>query len=141
MPSEPSVNMLKFESEHHMSTLTELLVDVSPAVPSFRNRGCGKKARSFTRLPRFLMQEYKGTSDTTVGLAWRHCHIFIVDSDDREGLHWFICAMDCRVPVWAFKVHIWEPLSGTSLVWPMLKRVSSKGVAAHVGALGFQQCG
>ena len=39
------------------------------------------------------------------------------------------------VPVWAFKVHIWEPLSGTSLVRPMLKHLQSKGVAAHARAL------
>ena len=45
------------------------------------------------------------------------------------------------MPVWAFKVHIWEPLSGTSLVWPMLKRLHSKGVAAHARALGFQKDG
>ena len=49
--------------------------------------------------------------------------------------------LDCRVPVWTFKVHIWEPLSGTSLVRPMLKRLQSKGVAAHARALGFQKDG
>ena len=83
----------------------------------------------------------KGTSHTTVGLAWRRCHIFIVNSDGRKGLHWFVCAMDCRVPVWAFKGHIWEPLVGTSLVRPMLKRLQSKGVFAHARALGFQKDG
>ena len=63
--------------------------------------------------------------------------MFIVNSDDREGLHWFLYAIDCKVPVWAFKVHIWEPLCGASLVRPMLKRLQSKGVAAHARALGF----
>ena len=36
-----------------------------------------------------LMRKYedsKGTNHTTVGLAWRRRHIFIVNSDDREGL-------------------------------------------------------
>ena len=51
----------------------------------------------------------KGNNHTTVGLAWRQRHLFIVSSDDREGLHWFLCAINCKVPVWAFKVHIWEP--------------------------------
>ena len=86
-------------------------------------------------------KDSKGTSHTTVGLAWRRRHIFIVNSDDREGLQWFVCAIDCKVPVLAFKVHIWEPLSGNSLVWPMLKRLQSKGVAAHAWALGFQEDG
>ena len=81
-----------------------------------------------------MMRKYedsKGTNHTTVGLAWRHRHIFIVNSDDREGLHWFLCAIDRRVPIWAFKVHIWEPLCGNSLVPPILKHLQSKGVAAH----------
>ena len=43
--------------------------------------------------------------------------------------------------VWAFKVHIWEPLCGNSLVRPRLKRLQSKGVAAHARALGFQEDG
>ena len=36
-----------------------------------------------------IMRRYedsKGTSHTTVGLAWRRHHIFIVISGDREGL-------------------------------------------------------
>ena len=41
----------------------------------------------------------------------------------------------------AFKVHIWEPLCGNSLVRPMLRRLQSKGVAAHARALGFQEDG
>ena len=56
-----------------------------------------------------IMSKYedgKGTSHTTVGLASRHCHIFVVNGDDREGLHCFVCAMECRVLVWACKVHI-----------------------------------
>ena len=43
--------------------------------------------------------------------------------------------------VWAFKVHIWEPLHGTSLVQPMLKHLQSKGVATQTRALGFQKDG
>ena len=73
-----------------------------------------------------IMRKYedsKGINHTTVGLAWRRRHIFIVNSDDHEGLHWFLCAIDCKVPVWAFKVHIWEPLCGNSLVRPTLKRL------------------
>ena len=69
------------------------------------------------------MTKYKDSQATRSGLAWRRRHIFIVNSDDKEELHWFVCAMDprvCamerRVLVWASKVCIWEPLSGTSLI-------------------------
>ena len=91
-----------------------------------------------------MMRKYedsKGNNHTTVGLAWRHRHIFFANSDDREGLHWFRCAINYKVPVWAFKVHIWKPLCGNCLVRPMLRRLQSKGVAAHARALGFQEDG
>ena len=84
-------------------------------------------------------EDNKGNNHKTVGLAWRQRYIFIVNSDDREGLHWFLCAIDVKVPEWAFKVHIWEPLCGISLVGPMLRRLQPKGVAAQAGALGFQE--
>ena len=29
------------------------------------------------------------------GLGWCCRHTITVNSDDREGLHWFVCAMDC----------------------------------------------
>ena len=41
----------------------------------------------------------KGNNHTTVGLAWRQRHIFIVNSDDCEGLHWFLCPIDYKVLV------------------------------------------
>ena len=50
-------------------------------------------------------EDSKGTNHTTIGLAWRRRHIFIVNSDDREVLHWFLCAMDYVVLVWAFNAH------------------------------------
>ena len=91
-----------------------------------------------------MMRKYKdsrGNNHTTVGLGWRRRHILIVNSDDREGLHWFLCAIDCKDPIWAFKLHIWEPLCGNSLIRPMLRRLQSKGVATHARALGFQEDG
>ena len=86
-------------------------------------------------------EDSKGNNHTTVDLAWRQHHIVTVNSDEREGLHWFLCAIGCKVLVWAFKVHIWEPLCGNSLVRPMLRRLQPKGVAAHARALGFQEDG
>ena len=110
-------------------------------------RNAVKEPRAWTMAVTYIasclkrMRKYegnKGNNHTTVDLAWRQRHIFIVNSDDREGLH---CAIDCKIPVWAFKVHIWEPLCGNSLVRPMLRRLQSKGVAAHARALGFQEDG
>ena len=51
----------------------------------------------------------RGFRHTIVGLAWRRRHIFIVNSDNCEGLPLFVCAMDYRVLVAAFKVCFWEP--------------------------------
>ena len=90
------------------------------------------------------MMKYEGSqgiSHTIAGLAWRRHHIFTVNSDDRKGLHWFVCAMGCKVLVWVFKVWIWEPFLGTSLVWPMLKRLQQKGVSTHARALGLKRKG
>ena len=84
-------------------------------------------------------EDSKGNNHTTVCLAWRQHHIFIINRDNGEGFRWFLCAIDCKVPIWAFKVHIWEPLCGNSLVRPMLRRLHSTGVAAHARALGFQE--
>ena len=87
-----------------------------------------------------IMKKYEGSqaiNHTIVGLAWWRRHIFIVSSDHREGVHWFVCAMDYRVPVWAFKVWIWEPLPGDSLVRPMLKRLQQNGFSTHARAWVF----
>ena len=78
-------------------------------------------------------EDIKGNNRKTVRLAWRQRHIFTVNSDDREGLHWFLCAIDCKVPVWAFKVHIWEPLCGNSLVGQCsMFNASSQRVLPHM---------
>ena len=77
-----------------------------------------------------------GISQAIVGLAWRRRHIFIVNS---EGLLSFVCAIDFRVPIWAFKMWIWEPFPGTSLVQPILKRLQQNGVSTHAWALGYDR--
>ena len=30
-------------------------------------------------------------------MLWCRCHTFVVNSDDNEGLPWFVCSFDCRV--------------------------------------------
>ena len=92
-----------------------------------------------TRLKK--MKRYEANEAIRGGLAWRRPHIFIVNSDNVRGFHWFVCAMDCMLPVWAFKVWIWEPLSGTSAIQPMLVLLRKKGVSTRARGLGFQEDG
>ena len=41
--------------------------------------------------------------------AWRCHHTWVVNSNSEQGLHWFVCGMNC--PVTSFKGWVWEPLS------------------------------
>ena len=68
----------------------------------------------------------RGQTSFHAALGWHRRHTMIVNNDDREGLHWFLCAMDCTQPVWAFRVWIWEPLGGTSLVQPMVRQLKAR---------------
>ena len=46
-------------------------------------------------------------SGTTLdNMAWCRRHIFVVNSDDKEGLHWFVCAFDCRVQLELFTIWV-----------------------------------
>ena len=50
------------------------------------------------------MRKYEdsmGNNHTTVGLGRRRRNIFIVNSDNCGGLHCFLCAIGCKVPIWA----------------------------------------
>ena len=38
-----------------------------------------------------------GFGSTLNGMASCHCHSFVVNSNERVGLHFFVCGMDCRV--------------------------------------------
>ena len=84
------------------------------------------------------MNKCEDSQATRGGLAWGRRLLFVDNSDDKEGHHWFVCAMDCTVPVWAFKVWIWEPRFGTSLIRPMLKRLLQNGVYTCSG-FGFSK--
>ena len=37
------------------------------------------------------------SATTLDNMAWCRRHIFVANSDDKEGLHWFACAFDCCV--------------------------------------------
>ena len=47
------------------------------------------------RLSRYMQRVESGTR--LANMTWCHRHIFVVNSNDKEGLHWFVCAFDCRV--------------------------------------------
>ena len=43
------------------------------------------------------------------------------------------------MPVWAFNAWIWELLSGTYLIRPMLRRLQQNYVSTHAEALGLHK--
>ena len=64
---------------------------------------------------------------TLDNIVWCHRHTFVVNSDDKEGLHWFVCAFDCRVGLERFMVWVWEPLSSICLIGPFLAAPKNHG--------------
>ena len=66
------------------------------------------------------MVEYGTTLDHMV---WCRRHIFVVISDDKEGSHWSVCAIDCRVWLESFNIWVWEPLSSIHLICPFLTAI------------------
>ena len=68
-------------------------------------------------------------------------HIFVVNSDDKEELHWFVCAFNCRVRLELFTIWVWEPLSSTHLIHPFLLVLKKLSLTTKHRALGFQTDG
>ena len=73
--------------------------------------------------------------------TWCRCPIFVVNSNDKEGLHWFVCAFDCCVRLELFTIWVWEPLSSTHLICPFLLAMKKLSLATKHRALGFQMDG
>ena len=75
-------------------------------------------------------------------MSWCRRHIFVVNSNDKEGLHWFFCAFDCCVRLELSTIWVWEPLSSTHLIraFLMAMRKLSLTTKKH-RALGFQKDG
>ena len=78
---------------------------------------------------------------TTDNMDWCRCHIFVVNSDHKEGAHWFVCAFDCRVRLELFIMWVWEPLSSTHLICPFLIPMKKLSLTTKCCALGFQTDG
>ena len=47
------------------------------------------------KLSKYMQSVESGES--MANMRWCRRHIFVVNSDDKEGLHWFVCGFDCRV--------------------------------------------
>ena len=74
-------------------------------------------------------------------MTWCRRHIFVVNSNDKEGLHWFVCSFDCRVWMELFTIWVWEPLSSTHLIRPFLMDMRKLSLTTKHRALGFQTDG
>ena len=60
---------------------------------------------------------------TLDNMAWCRRHIFVVNSDDKEGLPWFVCAFDCHIRLERFIIWVWEPLRSNHLIRPLLTAI------------------
>ena len=74
-------------------------------------------------------------------MAWCRRHIFVANSDDKQGLHWFVCALDCRVGLKRFIVSVWEHLNSNHLIRPFLTAIKKLCLTTKHRALGFQKDG
>ena len=73
-------------------------------------------------------------------MAWCHHHIFVVNSNDKEGLHWFVCAFNCCVRTELITIWVWD-LSSTHLIRPFLMAMRKLLLTTKHRALGFQTDG
>ena len=81
-------------------------------------------------------------SGTTLdNMAWCHRHIFVVNTDDQEGAHWFVCAFNRRVRLELFIIWVWEPLSSIHLICLFLTAMKKPSLTTKHRALGFQKDG
>ena len=91
------------------------------------------------RLSKYMQRVESGERMTN--MTWCRRHIFVVNSNDKEGLHWFVCAFDCRVRLELFTIWVWEPLSSTHLIRPFLSALKKLSPTTKHRALGFQTDG
>ena len=91
------------------------------------------------RLSRYMLRVESGT--TLANMTWCRRHLFVVNSNDKEGLHWFVCAFDCCVRLELFTIWVWEPLSSSHLIRPFLLAIKKLLPTTKHRALGFQTNG
>ena len=55
---------------------------------------------------------------STLGyMAWYHRYLFVVTSDDKEGLHWFLCAFDYCFRLERFIIWLTHDPSASTAPW------------------------
>ena len=91
---------------------------------------------NINRLPKCMWRVESGT--TLDIMAWCRRHIFVVNTNDKEGVHWFVCALHCRVRLELFTIWVWEPLSSTHLIRLFLMAMNELSLTTKHRALGFQ---
>ena len=91
------------------------------------------------RLSQWMLIVEHGT--TMDDMAWCRHPIFVVNSYDKEGLHWSNCAFDCRVRLNRFIIWVWEPLNSVHLIKHFLAVLEKHAFTCKGRALGFQQHG
>ena len=91
------------------------------------------------RLSRYMRRVESG--ERIANMRWCHRHIFVVNSNDMEGLHRFVWAFGCRVRLQLFTIWVWEPLSSTHLICPFLSALKKSSRTTKHRALGFQTDG
>ena len=102
-------------------------------------RACTLADLHIERLSKCMRRVEPGA--TQHNMAWCHRHIFVVNSDDKEGLHWFVCAFHCRVRLELFTIWVWEPLSSTHLIRPILMAMKKLSLTTKHRAFQFQTNG
>ena len=74
-------------------------------------------------------------------MAWCHRHIFVVNSDDKEGVQWFVWAFDCRVRCGLCIIWVREPLGSVDLIRLFFMAIKKLSLTTKHRALGFQKDG
>ena len=86
------------------------------------------------------MQIFESGS-TLDNIAWCCGHTNLVNNDGHQGLHWFVCAFDCRVLLKCFIIWVWEPLSSIYLISLFLSALKKLCLTTKHWALAFQKGG
>ena len=92
--------------------------------------------RYIQRLSRNMQRVESGTSLAKMRRCRRH--IFVVNSDDKEGLHWFVCAFNWWVRLELFTIWVWKPLRFNHLFRCFLLAIKKLSPTTKHRALGFQ---
>ena len=74
-------------------------------------------------------------------MRWCRRHIFVVNSNDKEGFHWFVCAFDCHVQLELFNIWVGEHLSSTDFIRPFLSALKKSSRTTDHRAWEFQTDG